>query len=145
MYDYLASLVCKQKLESHGLDISSYNEDDNYYLSSCYSIDDLPLVVPLWRKYNLRAYNFLFEIGSCDTPVIRCDLVGEKDSFSKYFNDIEINKTYYLVQIKKLFKERSVKISKIIEARKQYERMEEFRSNPPPRMKYNAITHRFVL
>ena len=60
-YNYSASLVCKQNLESHNIDTSNYNEDDNFFLAQFMSIDDVPVIIPLLRKHNLRAYNFSFE------------------------------------------------------------------------------------
>lgn len=103
MYDYHKSLVCKQHLESHDINISNFTEEDNYRLGVCHGVDDLPLIVPLWRKHNLRAYSFTLETGTSDTPVIYCNLVGEEKDFTNYFNDFVSNREHYLEQIKSTF------------------------------------------
>ena len=71
-------------------------------------------------------------------------MVGEKDSFTQYFDDRSLNHEYYLLQVKKLFEEREVKNSEIIKLREQRERVEEFENNPPPRPKYDPKIHKFI-
>ena len=144
MYDYNKSLVCKQHLGVHNLDLSKFTDEDNYRLGVYNSVDDLPLMVPLWRKHNILAYNFTLETGVDDTPVIYCNLVGEEEDFTNYFNDFVSNREHYLEQIKDTFENgpEPEKISDIIEER---ERMDNFRTDPPERLKYNAKQHGFEL
>ena len=142
MYDYNKSLVCKQHLESHNIDISKFTEEDNYRLGTCHGVDDLSLIIPLWRKHNIRAYNFTLETGNSDTPVIYCTLVGEEKDFTNYFNDFTSNKEHYLEQIKSSF-ENGPEPEKISEAIEERERMDNFRDNSPERLKYNAKQHKF--
>ena len=140
------NVICFKKKEYVDIDVSKFDEYDNYIHWYVLKLDDLEYEIPLMRKHNLRAFNFAFNSTPFNFEYIDCTVVGKVKDLENFHADNVLNREYYINNVSVVFNNKDIPEfdPEILKLREQRERAEELKNNPPPRPKYDSKTHKFV-
>ena len=137
------NVICFKKKECVDIDVSKFDEYDNYLYWHVLKLDDLEYEIPLMRKHNLRAFNFAFDSTPFNFEYIACTIVGKIKDLENFHADNVLNREYYTNNISAVFNNKDVPEFEIKPESKE-EIVEKAYRNPPKRMPYDPKTHKFM-
>ncbi|BBO79617.1 hypothetical protein DSCO28_01830 [Desulfosarcina ovata subsp. sediminis] len=137
MIHFAPGTICKQNLDSK-------TESEETVTDKRWSIDFLPILMPLWHKHNVKAHNFNFRTNEDSIVYIEFDLAGDSSSIRSFYNDLLGNMKYFQKGLVELF-DNAPPERDITGEFEERERKKEIERNPPPRPKYDAKMHKFMI
>ena len=118
------------------------NELDKWENISC-PIEYLPLIIPLWEKYELCFYDLSLRMDTTKGYILYFSLEGSEDDMRLYTNEFHVNRDYYLHKIREMVCS-APETPDIVGEIEKAKVLEELYKNPPKRPKYDAKTHKFI-
>ena len=131
--------ICNRNYDDYELAEGEETEPDNNW-----PIDYLQVLVPLWHKHNLKVHGFEFSYAQDGSAFVTFTITGSKEKVKAYYNDEYCNRVHYLERVMEIFETAPAYRDAMAEFA-ELERKREVERNPPPRPKYDPVTHKFVL